>query len=171
MNLPTDTRNIIRSFIKTRVMEAEREGVVIGLSGGGDSATVLELVTDALGNEKVVGMIMPDGETESTAMATEHAKSLNVEIEIIDINSIVSTFMRRTELFENKSEIGNLKARIRMSLLYAKSNQTNKLVSGTSNKSELLIGYYTKWGDGGADLLPIGDLYKTQVYQLSLIHI
>ncbi len=167
MNLPTDTRNIIRSFIKTRVMEAEREGVVIGLSGGIDSATVLELVTDALGNEKVVGMIMPDGETESTAMATEHAKSLNVEIEIIDINSIVSTFMRRTELFENKSEIGNLKARIRMSLLYAKSNQTNKLVSGTSNKSELLIGYYTKWGDGGADLLPIGDLYKTQVYQLA----
>ena len=54
-----------------------------------------------------------------------------------------------------------------MSLLYAKSNQTNKLVSGTSNKSELLIGYYTKWGDGGADLLPIGDLYKTQVYQLA----
>ena len=54
-----------------------------------------------------------------------------------------------------------------MSLLYAKSNQTNRLVVGTSNKSELLIGYYTKWGDGGADLLPIGDLYKTQVYQLA----
>ena len=61
MNLPKDTQNIIRSFIKTRILEAEREGVVIGLSGGIDSATVLELVTDALGNEKVVGMIMPDG--------------------------------------------------------------------------------------------------------------
>jgi len=167
MNLPKDTQNIIRSFIKTRVMEAEREGVVIGLSGGIDSATVLELVTDALGNEKIVGMIIPDGETESTTIATEHAKSLNVETEIIDINPIVSTFTRQTELFENKSEIGNLKARIRMSLLYAKSNQTNRLVVGTSNKSELLIGYYTKWGDGGADLLPIGDLYKTQVYQLA----
>ena len=148
-------------------MEAEREGVVIGLSGGIDSATVLELVTDALGNEKIVGMIMPDGETESTTMAAEHAKALNVETEIIDIRPIVSTFTRQTELFENKSEIGNLKARIRMSLLYAKSNQTNRLVVGTSNKSELLIGYYTKWGDGGADLLPIGDLYKTQVYQLA----
>jgi len=167
MNLPKDTQNIIRSFIKTRVMEAEREGVVIGLSGGIDSATVLELVTDALGNEKIVGMIIPDGETESTTIATEHAKSLNVETEIIDINPIVSTFTRQTELFENKSEMGNLKARIRMSLLYAKSNQTNRLVVGTSNKSELLIGYYTKWGDGGADLLPIGDLYKTQVYQLA----
>lgn len=167
MNLPKDTQNIIRSFIKTRVLEAGREGVVIGLSGGIDSATVLELVTDALGNEEVVGMIMPDGETESTTMATEHAKTLNVETEIIDIQPILSTFTKRTNLFENKSEIGNLKARIRMSLLYAKSNQTNKLVVGTSNKSELLIGYYTKWGDGGADLLPIGDLYKTQVYQLA----
>ncbi len=167
MNLPTDTRNIIRSFIRTRVAEAEREGVVIGLSGGVDSATVLELVTDALGNEKIVGMIMPDGETESTTMAAEHAKALNVETKIIDIRPIVSTFTRQTELFENKSEIGNLKARIRMSLLYAKSNQTNRLVVGTSNKSELLIGYYTKWGDGGADFLPIGDLYKTQVYRLA----
>ena len=167
MNLPKDTQNIIRSFIKTRILEAEREGVVIGLSGGIDSATVLELVTDALGNEEVVGMIMPDGETESTTMATEHAKTLNVETEIIDIRPILSTFIKQTKLFENKSEIGNLKARIRMSLLYAKSNQTNRLVVGTSNKSELLIGYYTKWGDGGADLLPIGDLYKTQVYQLA----
>ena len=79
MNLPRDTRNIIRSFIRTRVAEAEREGVVIGLSGGVDSATVLELVTDALGNENVIGMIMPDGKTESTNMALEHAKSLNVE--------------------------------------------------------------------------------------------
>ena len=167
VNLPKDARNIIRSFIRIRVGEAERDGVVIGLSGGVDSATVLELVTDALGNDNVIGMIMPDGKTDSTIMALEHAKSLKVETEIININTIVSNFTRQTDLFNDKVELGNLKARIRMSLLYAKSNGTRKLVVGTSNKSELLIGYYTKWGDGGSDFLPIGDLYKTQVYQLA----
>ena len=167
MNLPRDTRNIIRSFIRTRVAEAEREGVVIGLSGGVDSATVLELVTDALGNENVIGMIMPDGKTESTNMALEHAKSLKVKTEIIDIGTIISSFTKQTGLFNEKDELGNLKARIRMSLLYAKSYKSKKMVVGTSNKSELLIGYYTKWGDGGADFLPIGDLYKTQVYRLA----
>ena len=167
MNLPKDARNIIRSFIRTRVGESGREGVVIGLSGGVDSATVLELVANALGNDNVIGMIMPDGETDSTSMALKHAKSLEVETEIIDIGALVSNFTKRTNLFNEKVESGNLKARIRMALLYAKSSATKKLVVGTSNKSELLIGYYTKWGDGGADFLPIGDLYKTQVYRLA----
>ena len=87
---------------------------------------------------------------------------------IVDkINEVLNEFLAVTQLEDNNLAIGNLKARIRMSIIYYYANQKNYLVCGTGNKSEILIGYFTKHGDGACDMEPIGDLYKTEVYKLS----
>ena len=166
MNIFPDTVEIITNFIKSRVADAESDGVVLGLSGGLDSAVTLSLAVSALGSEKVTGLIMPFNVTESVDFAQSHAKSLGVSTVIININEIVSSYKTSSSLFSEKLSEGNLHSRIRMSLLYGHGFSCNRLVVGTSNKSELLIGYYTKWGDGGTDFLPIGDLYKSQIFKL-----
>tara|TARA_B100000902_G_scaffold396732_1_gene458560 strand:+ start:5790 stop:6593 length:804 start_codon:yes stop_codon:yes gene_type:complete len=169
VNIPSDTLDIVINFIKTRVNDAKSDGVVLGLSGGIDSAVTLSLAVNALGSDKVTGLIMPFSVTESVNLATNHAKSLNVDTKIINISDIVSSYKERSSLFSEKLSEGNLHSRIRMSLLYGAGFSSNYLVIGTSNKSELLIGYWTKWGDGGTDFLPIGDLYKSQVFELGNI--
>ncbi len=169
MNIPSDTLDIVINFIRTRVSDANSEGVVLGLSGGIDSAVTLSLAVEALGSDKVTGLIMPFTVTESVDLATNHAKSLSVNTKIIHISEIVSSYKHNSSLFSEQLSEGNLHSRIRMSLLYGAAFSSNKLVIGTSNKSELLIGYWTKWGDGGTDFLPIGDLYKTQVFELGKI--
>ena len=83
------------------------------------------------------------------------------------IDSILNEFLSVTQIEDDKLAIGNLKARIRMSIIYFYANSKNYLVSGTGNKSEILIGYFTKYGDGACDIEPIGDLYKTDVYKLA----
>ena len=166
MNIFPDTVEIITNFIKSRVADAESDGVVLGLSGGLDSAVTLSLAVSALGSEKVTGLIMPFNETESVNLAKNHAKSLGVNTVIIKITDIVSSYKDSSSLFVEKLSEGNLHSRIRMSLLYGHGFSSDSLVIGTSNKSELLIGYYTKWGDGGTDFLPIGDLYKSQILKL-----
>ena len=158
MNIPQDTLDILINFIRTRVSDAKSDGVVLGLSGGLDSAVTLSLAVSALGHEKVTGLIMPFRETESVKFAKNHADELNVSTKIINIVDIVSSYKKSSSLFSEKLSEGNLHSRIRMSLLYGAGFSSNSLVIGTSNKSELLIGYWTKWGDGGTDFLPIGDL-------------
>ena len=169
MNVPPDTLDIVINFIRTRVSDANSDGVVLGLSGGIDSAVTLSLAVKALGSDKVTGLIMPFTVTESVDLATSHAKSLSVDTKLIDISEIVSSYKANSSLFSEQLSEGNLHSRIRMSLLYGTGFSSNYLVIGTSNKSELLIGYWTKWGDGGTDFLPIGDLYKTQVFELGKI--
>ena len=169
MNVPRDTLDIIVNFIRTRVTDANSDGVVLGLSGGIDSAVTLSLAVKALGSDKVTGLIMPFTVTESVDLATSHAKSLSVDTKVIGISDIVSSYKDNSSLFSEQLSEGNLHSRIRMSLLYGAGFSSNCLVIGTSNKSELLIGYWTKWGDGGTDFLPIGDLYKTQVFELGKI--
>ena len=166
MNLPPDTLDIVTNFIRTRVNDANSDGVVLGLSGGIDSAVTLSLAVKALGSHKVTGLIMPFTLTESVDLARNHAKDLNVDTKLIDISDIVTSYIKNSSLFSEQLSEGNLHSRIRMSLLYGAGFSSNYLVIGTSNKSELLIGYWTKWGDGGTDFLPIGDLYKTQVFEL-----
>tara|TARA_A100000164_G_scaffold365828_1_gene385878 strand:+ start:678 stop:1481 length:804 start_codon:yes stop_codon:yes gene_type:complete len=169
VNIPLDTLDILINFIRTRVNDANSKGVALGLSGGIDSAVTLSLAVKALGSDKVTGLIMPFTITESVDLATSHAKSLNVNTNIIHISDIVSSYKDNSSLFSEQLSEGNLHSRIRMSLLYGAAFSSNSLVIGTSNKSELLIGYWTKWGDGGTDFLPIGDLYKTQVFELGKI--
>ena len=166
MDIIPDSLEIISNFIKSRVKDANADGVVLGLSGGLDSAVTLSLAVSALGSENVNGLIMPFSETESIEMARNHADLLNVNTTNINISEIVSSYKESATFFSDKLSEGNLHSRIRMSLLYGYGFSSNKLVIGTSNESELLIGYYTKWGDGGADFLPIGDLYKSQIFKL-----
>ena len=167
MKLLPDTLTIIENFVQTRVKEANAKGIVLGLSGGIDSATTLALAVSSLGSERVKGLIMPFKNSESISLALNHAESLNVRTEKYDISSIVSAYKGITSSYSSTASEGNLHSRIRMSLLYGEAFSSNSLVIGTSNKSELLVGYYTKWGDGASDFLPLGDLYKSQVYTLA----
>ena len=167
MKLLPDTLTIIETFIQTRVKDAGAQGVVLGLSGGIDSATSLALAVSSLGSDKVKGLIMPFKESESISLALDHANTLNVKTKEYSIASIVNSYKEVTPSYSSVASEGNLHSRVRMSLLYGEAFSSNTLVMGTSNKSELLVGYYTKWGDGASDFLPMGDLYKSQVYALA----
>ena len=114
-------------------------------------------------------LVMPSTTTptEDKLHGTVIAQLLGINYKEIAIDSILNEFLSVTQLEEDKLSIGNLKARIRMSIIYFYANSKNYLVSGTGNKSEILIGYFTKHGDGACDIEPIGDLYKTDVYQLA----
>ena len=162
-------RRIIR-FIIDKLDESKLSGVVIGLSGGLDSSVAVTLATLALGSDRVHGLILPDiGVTpkEDIDDAIRLAKKLGITYYIMEINDIFELFMRKMPFSTNDNVAnGNVKARIRMIILYYYANVNKLLVCGTSDKSEILLGYYTKYGDGGSDILPLGDLYKTQVRQL-----
>lgn len=147
--------------------EARAKGVVLGLSGGLDSSTAAYLSVRALGRRRVLGLLMPDQATSSRDLedAKLVAKKLNIPYRLFDLNPLCE---RIFPLFrENRNARGNVKARLRMVLLYYAANSKNLLVVGTSDRSELLTGYFTKYGDGGADLLPLGGLFKTQVRELA----
>ena len=165
---PTKIVERIIEFIQNEVRRADSNGVVLGLSGGIDSSVALHLATKSLGNNKVLGLILPDktvSQQTDIDDAIEIAKKLGIQYYIIDITEFKKKYMEVLPI-ERKS-LGNLIARIRMNFIYYYSNIENKLVLGTSDKSELMIGYFTKFGDGAADILPLADLYKTQVRELA----
>lgn len=167
-----ETVDIIHSFIRQKMDESKAKGVVIGLSGGLDSAVVAKLCADALGAENVLCLIMPETATSEKDIkdALSLASDLGVEYRVIDITNTVSAFTDLLSPMElDPKALGNVKARCRMITLYVHANLENRLVMGTSNKSELATGYFTKFGDGGADFSPIGDLYKTQVFELARV--
>lgn len=165
-------QNIIVNFIRDKVDKAGVSGAVVGISGGIDSALTATLTVKALGADKVLGIHMPEaGLTPESD--SEDAKSLvdwlGIEYRTIDISGIVSAFTDAVPDSESADRLsrGNLKARIRMSLLYFHANRMNLMVMGTGNKTEIFLGYYTKYGDGGVDIEPIGILCKTEVWELS----
>jgi NAD+ synthase len=162
-----DIANCIIEFIRLEVSRAQSHGVVLGLSGGVDSSVAVSLATKALGNQKVLGLILPDkkvSEQKDICDAVDIAKLLDIKYQIIDITEIKQKYIDLLPV--EKIPLGNLTARIRMTLLYYYANLYNKLVLGTSDKSEMMIGYFTKFGDGASDLLPLADVYKTQVRKL-----
>jgi NAD+ synthase len=158
-------RQNIESFLKQQISKAN--GFVFGLSGGIDSAVIAQICATSF-KDHSLALIMPDSKV-SPKQETEDAlylvDSLHLEYKLIDISTIHSQFANVLEP-EEKS-LGNLRARIRASLLYYYANLKNYLVIGSSDKSEFLIGYFTKFGDGSADILPIVSLYKTQVRELA----
>jgi NAD+ synthase len=157
----------IEKFISDYISKSSAKGLVIGLSGGLDSSVVLKLSVNALGASKVLGLVMPSDTTpnDDTNHAIDLAKELRIKYRVIDIHPIIRKF--EEILPEDKGARGNLMARIRMSLLYYYAGINGYLVAGTSDKSEIQIGYFSKFGDGAADIMPIAGLYKTQVRSLA----
>ena len=167
----------IIQFIRKNVNGAGARGAVIGLSGGIDSTLTAYLAVEALGAENVYGVVMPSkvNKKENMKDAIQAAKNIKIEYSIIEIESIVEEV--ESSIGENgiKKEIneveniviGNLRGRIRAIILYRISNANDLIVMGTGNRTEALIGYFTKYGDGAVDCHPIGNLYKCQVRQLA----
>ena len=157
----------IQAFIKRKVKESRSKGVIIGLSGGIDSSLVCFLATRALGRKRVLGISMPDSASSPNDMqdAKRLSKLLKIRHKTHGIAKMLKAFDAAGK--RDKKSLGNLKARIRMCVLYSHANSLGYLVLGTGNRSELLSGYFTKYGDGGVDALPIGSLYKTQVWEMS----
>lgn len=161
--------DIVRFIIGT-VTEAKADGVVLGLSGGIDSSVVATLCVKALGRGKVVGLFMPTTFTpdEDQTDARTIAEDLGITTHSIALDKIIDRFSEIIPYrISNRVARGNVLARMRMIVNYLFANTLNYLVAGTGDRSELLIGYFTKYGDGGADFLPIGHLYKTQVRVLA----
>jgi len=164
-----ETAIVIKDFIKTYVENSGCEGVVIGLSGGIDSAVTALLCKDVLGKNRTKCVFLPDDATPKSDI--RHIELLVEKFDLLyekkDIISVVKGVESSCILKVNSFALANIKARMRMVLLFEYANMTNSLVCGTSNKSEILIGYFTKYGDGGVDIMPIGDLYKTQILELA----
>jgi NAD+ synthase len=172
LNWETVKKQVI-SFICNVVEKAKVDGVVLGLSGGLDSAVTAALCVEALGRDRVMLLLLPDEEvtpTKDSEDAQNLARRLNARFRMIEINPIYTAYTNINPIHDEEEKIacGNLRARIRMNLLYYYGNARNLLVVGTGDKSEILIGYFTKWGDGASDLRPIGNLYKTQVRSLAV---
>ncbi len=163
------TKNNITEFVQNKVSEANADGLVVGLSGGIDSTVAAFLACEAVGKENVFGVVLPSTTTptEDKLHGTTIAQLLGINYKEMAIDSILNEFLSVAQLEEDILAIGNLKARIRMSIIYFYANSKNYLVCGTGNKSEISIGYFTKHGDGACDIEPIGDLYKTDVYELA----
>ena len=212
----------IENFVKEEILEKfQRKGAIIGISGGIDSAVMASICTRSVNPNQVLGLIMPEKESDpsSQILAEKIANQLGIETKIIDITSILESF----GVYENKEKIikekfsnfnnncmysvrvpskfGNsvgipfleilddenkkhqikisasefltltasssIKHRVRMTLLYYYAEKNNFCVVGTTNKSEFLQGYFVKYGDGGTDIEPLSNLYKSQIYQIS----
>lgn len=158
----------ISDFIREEVEKANGNGVVIGFSGGIDSAVAMSLAANALGKNGVMAILMPSRNMTPVELmeAENYVKELGVRYRIIHIDPILESF-NRVLMKKDDDANANLHSRIRMCILYYFANSENLLVAGAGNKSELSIGYFTKYGDGGVDILPIGGLYKTEVRELA----
>ncbi len=161
---PSLTVRILSGFIRTEVQRTGRSRVVLGLSGGIDSAVAAYLAVSALGPLSVVAIVMPyrSSSPDSVSDAESVIGALGILGEKVDISPLVDGFDRVSGKV-SRLRLGNVMARARMMVLYDRSEQYGALVLGTSNKTELLLGYGTLWGDLASALNPLGDLYKTQV--------
>lgn len=169
LHLPRHAESTIRQFLAAHSLPPASEGVVVGLSGGIDSALCARLARDALGPDRVLGVLLPAaGFPEDLQRETErYADDLGIAHRTVPLSGLSEAFRTALPDVTDRITRGNTVARLRMAVLYALARDHHRLVMGTGNKSELLQGYFTKYGDGGVDLLPIGDLYKTQVRALA----
>ncbi|MEM0031165.1 MAG: NAD+ synthase [Desulfurococcaceae archaeon] len=171
LNVPYEKAlNEIHQFISMYLSEVGVMRVVFGLSGGLDSSVLLSVLARILPPENITALIMPDTRVtppEDIEDAVSLAVKYGVKYHVIHIDSIVDSYsaMGFFNLHDNLPT-GNLRARVRMNILYYYANKYNALVVGTSDRSEMLIGYFTKYGDGAADVFPLACLYKTQIREL-----
>jgi len=163
-------REHIVQFIRDTVDAAGADRAVLGLSGGIDSTLTAHLAVEALGAENLHGLVMPGAVSRDDNMsdAERVAQELDVAYDVFEINPIVDEFLDAyPEAEDDQVAVGNARARTRAVLNYLVANHEDAVVLGTGNRSEALVGYFTKYGDGAVDCHPIGNLYKQQVRQLA----
>ena len=163
----------IQKWIKEYISSAKANGVAVGISGGIDSAVTATLCVNALGKKNVIGLGLPCSSIpQDLKYAKRVAKILGIKFIVLELTSVYNEFLKvSTPLFEsNKIATANLKPRLRMMAIYYVGQSLGKfLVAGTSNRTEIAIGYFTKYGDGGVDFEPIGGLYKCEVRELAKV--
>ena len=170
---PTVERDRVRSFVADRVDAAGAEGVVVNMSGGLDSTVTAALAVEALGADRVYGLILPCNKIGAPHArdAEALAEALGIDHDTVHLQPLFAQFGAvapdRFDLHDEPVRSGNAVARLRMAVAYLAANATDSLVCGTANRSELLLGYLTKHGDGAADVFPLGHLYKTDVRALA----
>jgi len=164
-------RDHITDFITAQVDAAGVDSAVIGLSGGIDSTLTSHLAVEALGEENVYGLVMPSEANRDENMSDAErvaSELLGIDYDVVEIEPIVDAFLDGFPAAEgDQLAVGNLRVRCRAVLNYLAANHRGALVLGTGNKSEALVGYFTKYGDGAVDCHPIANLYKGQVRQLA----
>ncbi len=163
-----DVHNELVKFLRENFKKAGFSKALLGLSGGIDSALVAYLLRDALGKENVLAIMMPYKSSNPDSL--NHAKlvveDLKINAKSIEITDMIDAYFKN-EKEASSLRIGNKMARERMSILFDYSSKENALVVGTSNKTEIYLGYSTQFGDSACALNPIGDLYKTNIWDLS----
>ena len=163
--------NEIEKFLKDYLEESHQNGYVLGISGGVDSSLCAALAKRAVGKDKLLCLIIPINSIKADEEdALLLAKDLDLNYQVIDGTSIFNAYVEECQKLGvtfDRSTLGNLKARIRMSILYAFAQQRHALVIGTDNADERYTGYFTKHGDGAADVLPIAHLVKGEVVEAS----
>lgn len=175
---PAAAADYLSGWLKNQVQEAGAAGLAVGLSGGIDSAVVAGLAVQAVGPEAVLGLILPcHSLPQDEEDAQSVARHFGVRVVRVDLGPLAAQFVAALESSgagpDGRDALGsrlaraNLKPRLRMMSLYYFANQRNLLVAGTGNRSELTVGYFTKYGDGGVDLLPLGNLVKAEVRALA----
>ena len=163
-----EVHNELVEFLRESFKKAGFSKAVLGLSGGIDSALVAYLLRDALGKENVLAIMMPYKSSNPDSL--NHAKlvieDLGINSKTIEITDMIDAYFKN-EKEATSLRMGNKMARERMSILFDYSSKENALVIGTSNKTEIYLGYSTQFGDSACALNPIGDLYKTNIWDLS----
>lgn len=164
-----ETAIAIQQWIEQKVAESKTAGVVIGLSGGIDSCLTAALCVEALGPERVHGLILPCfSSEESIVNATAIAEQLEISYGMVSLNA-ASSSIENAGALDGITDLAraNIRSRLRMVALYAQANTMNRLVCGTTNMTEMYLGYFTKYGDGGIDIEPVAGLLKCEVREMA----
>lgn len=156
----------ITSWLKQQVKSARAKGLVLGLSGGVDSAVVGILAKKSFPKNTLALLLPCQTPTQELSDSRLIARQLRLKTKVVDLTSLYQRLKQILPPAKRTARV-NLKPRLRMMVLYYFANKLNYLVVGTGNKSELMVGYFTKYGDGGVDILPLGNLLKNKVYELA----